>query len=286
MGVLYQPDRSVGRQMGPNHHESASAASVVTSATARAFLPDQSDNHCSHDGQQGQQRQHRNSVHASAAPNQDRGQHHDGDCQQPQISLHATTLHARQQPAATGQFFAALVEAAIHDVRIEEPIQLRPPAENQRNPGHNPAPNPAIEPVGNLRPPVRRTQSPSRRKAHQYKTCRAAQPTPAALPSPAHPALRPSATCCRKATSPSRGRASTTTVDDHHQRDAELRLAESCQLKRSSRVLQESCGTTATPAFQSLPSATAKNARIASGIVMTRGLSCACPCPRHVPKNT
>ncbi len=34
------------------------------------------------------------------------------------------------------------------------------------------------------------------------------------------------------------------------------------------------------------PSATAKNARIASGIVITRGLSCACPCPRHLPKNT
>ena len=51
-------------------------------------------------------------------------------------------------------------------------------------------------------PTMHRTQSPSPRTARPRRAGRAASPTPAARPSPAHPALRVEATCCRRATSP------------------------------------------------------------------------------------
>ena len=95
----------------------------------------------------------------------------------PQVILHAAALHARQQAAAGGKLFAALVEAAVDHIRIEETIQLRPAAEE-------PAPRrPRCRPTRGGQasrpraPTTHKTQSRSRRKTRRRKAGRAAQPT-------------------------------------------------------------------------------------------------------------
>ena len=73
--------------------------------------------------------------------------------QDAEVGLHAAALHARQQAAAGGEFFAAFVEAAVDDVGVEEAIELRPEAEEPGDRGDDAAPDAAVEPVGDARPP-------------------------------------------------------------------------------------------------------------------------------------
>src|SRR6185437_16761793 len=56
------------------------------------------------------------------------------------------------------KLFAALVEAAIYPEGVDEAIQMRPSTESQCHSGHNAAPDAAVEPVGDSRPPVKECQ--------------------------------------------------------------------------------------------------------------------------------
>src|ERR1700722_19389647 len=90
---------------------------------------------------------------SSAAPNQKRGQQHDGQREEPQGNLHFSTLNFRHEPAAVGQLFTALVKTAIPPMEIEQTAQLRAFTEEPGDTSYNSTPHAAIQPIRNPRPP-------------------------------------------------------------------------------------------------------------------------------------